>query len=232
MQARVQIILIGIRPILADAISLVLRVEGSIDVLGSVTDPEDLPVRALSSVDVLIFDARTKGFSGSTIRWWKHRCPRSRAIAVDVDDDSAALDWIAGGLDGFVGAGAHIGELFDTLRLAIRGEVNAPAALLARVMHRIRTLSASRNSKGVHLALTLRETEILYLLAEGLSNKEIAARLDISLYTVKNHVHNMLEKMSVRHRRQAIRRALDNGILRPGSSALETAFSGRPLELR
>jgi DNA-binding NarL/FixJ family response regulator len=224
MPGPIRTVLIGLRPILADALSLLLRTEGSIDVLGSVTDVE-LPAAA----DVLIFDGRAKTELGAAIRWWKQRCPQSRVIAVDVDADKIPVEWIAGGLDGFVGSDAPTRTLVEAIHRSIRGETICPYPLLTRVVERIRILSMQAGDKASLLNLTRRETEVLHLLAEGLSNKEIAVRLNISLYTVKNHVHSVLEKLKVRYRRQAIRYALDNGLLKPGTPVVLPKYFSRPL---
>jgi len=223
----IRTVLIGIRPILADALCLLFRTEGSIEVLGAVADADDLPPSTLAAAKVLIFDGRTKIPLGASIRWWKQRCSHCAAVAVDVEQDKAVVEWIAGGLDGFVSADASTVELVEGIQRSVRGEAISPWHLVTKVVERIRVLSTQGGDRARSLTLTRRETEVLHLLAEGLSNKEIAARLDISLFTVKNHIHNVLEKLKVRYRRQAIRCALDNGLLKPGAPVVMTNIVSR-----
>jgi len=213
----VRILLIGFRPMLADALQLLFRAEGSIEVLGAVLDSDELPASTLSAVNVLIFDARTTSELSTAIRWWKRRSPCSRMIAVDVDQENASVEWVAGGLDGFAVSHASTAELLEVIHRSVRGEAIVPYPFLTKVMERIRSLSGRTEGDYPPLKLTRRESAVLHLMAQGLSNKEIAVKLDISLFTVKNHVHSVLEKMKVRYRRQAIRCALDFGLLRPGA---------------
>lgn len=217
MHSPIRIVLCGLRPILADALTLLLHAEGAAEVLGAVTDGGELPLSTLALVDVLLFDGRSRTDLAAVIRWWKSRCPRCRMIALDVEQDKVVLDWIVAGLDGLVDAEAQTTELTAALRRAVRGEALVPHSLLTQVVERIRVLSSQTQDKGVASHLTPRETEVLHLVAEGLSNKEIAARLEISLYTAKNHVHNLLEKLKVRYRRQAIRCAFNAGLIKPGA---------------
>jgi DNA-binding NarL/FixJ family response regulator len=187
-----------------------------IDVFGSVSEVDELPQNMQPSTggDVLIFDGRqSPGELGNVIRWWKRRHPRSRTVAIDLEGTEPIVDWVASGLDAFVSAEAHLEELRDTVVDAVHGQFHCPAAVVTSVVARIRAVSSAGKQDTADQVLTARETEILRLLAEGLSNKEIASRLDISVYTVKNHVHNLLTKMEVRHRRHAILLAIDKGLL-------------------
>jgi DNA-binding NarL/FixJ family response regulator len=203
-------------------------------VFGSVADMDELPGASSGlSVDVLVFDGHQRGPElGGLIHWWKHRHPRSRAIAIDLEGNEPLVDWIASGLDGFVGAGAQLAELIDTVLDTVRGEVYCSPAIVTGVLERIQSAAAEGRTAAPAAELTLRETDILRLLSEGLSNKEIAARLGISLYTVKNHVHNLLDKMKVSYRRQAIRVAIEKGFLRPRSKLVETVGAWRMTVLR
>jgi DNA-binding NarL/FixJ family response regulator len=124
-------------------------------------------------------------------------------------------------LDAFVSAQAQLGELRDTVVDVVHGQFDCPPAVMTGVVARIQSISPQDRQDTVRQDLTIRETEILYLLSEGLSNKEIASRLDISVYTVKNHVHNLLVKMEVPCRRQAIVLGVNKGFLQPRRSSAE-----------
>jgi two-component system, NarL family, nitrate/nitrite response regulator NarL len=224
MSERIHVVIVGMRPLLADSVRLVLAGDPVIEVLGVVDEEEDLPESTASStIDVLVFDGRQRGMEfGSLIRWWKRLHPSSRAVAIDLEGAEPVLEWIACGLDAFVGPQAPLGDVLDSVSGIARGEVRCPPQLVTRIVARIQAASGAKQT-GEDAALTVREIQVLQLLAEGLSNKEIATRLDISLYTVKNHVHNLLEKMKVPYRRQAIRFGIEKGLLRPRSV---TAQSG------
>lgn len=230
MNERLRVVLVGMRPLLADAITLLLNSASDIEVFGAVGDTDELP--GVSSpafgVGALIFDGHHRGAElGGLIHWWKHRCPRSHLVAIDLEGTEPVVDWIASGLDAFVSSGAQLGEVVDTLLNVARGKVYCAPAVIGHVLERIQSVSRVSQTTAASAELTLREIDILRLLAEGLSNKEIAGRLGISLYTVKNHVHNLLEKMKVNYRRQAIRVAVEKGFLRPRSKVLETVGTWR-----
>lgn len=115
------------------------------------------------------------------------------------EDEAAALACIEAGLVGFVGRDATIGELAATVRRAVAGEVRCSPRLVARLCARVATLSHPRPAAN-DAPLTQREGQVATLIAQGLSNKEIALALGIGPATVKNHVHNILEKLHVARR--------------------------------
>jgi DNA-binding NarL/FixJ family response regulator len=96
-----------------------------------------------------------------------------------------------------------LADLSATIERVAAGESNASPRVAAMLLRRIATL-AERNSPEANL--TAREEEILVLIDDGLSNKQIARRLSIELPTVKNHVHNILEKLHVHRRYEAAAR--------------------------
>jgi DNA-binding NarL/FixJ family response regulator len=106
------------------------------------------------------------------------------------------------GIAGYVTAEESFADLVVTLRSATRGEFSCQAHVVADLVGRLATLSRERRLSPV-AHLTSRELEIIVLIESGCSNKEIARLLYIQLTTVKNHVHNILEKLGVRGRGEA-----------------------------
>jgi len=107
------------------------------------------------------------------------------------------------GVAGFVRRDGSLDELIATIDSVSRGEMPCSPRIAAVLLERVAVLAAERRAESARARLTSREIEILVLIDEGLSNKEIAVRLHIELATVKNHVHNILEKLGVRGRVEA-----------------------------
>ena len=118
-------------------------------------------------------------------------------------DDEEALAWAEAGAAGYVPRDATLEDLTSTLDAAIRGEFHCSASLAASMLRRLQTLSKPGSPAPREPPLTLREREIVVLIDQGCSNKDIARRLGIEVATVKNHVHNILEKLRVHGRGEA-----------------------------
>lgn len=122
------------------------------------------------------------------------------------DQDEDFLAWADIGISGYVGPESTARDLVSTLRRAGAGEVVCPPRLTALLLNHYADRSTSRATRaGIH-ALTLREREVVELLADGLPNKLIARRLRVAVPTVKNHVHSILDKWDVRSRGEAAAR--------------------------
>jgi DNA-binding NarL/FixJ family response regulator len=107
------------------------------------------------------------------------------------------------GVVGFVPRDASLSDLVSTIESALCGEANVSPRLAASLMRRLASIARQRSPAAVATHLTQREQEILAMLGEGLSNKQIAARLIIEVATVKNHVHNILSKTKLNRRSEA-----------------------------
>ncbi|MBA3919092.1 MAG: hypothetical protein C0516_10960 [Gemmatimonas sp.] len=129
--------------------------------------------------------------------------PSSRVIVMGIDappEDLAAF--IRAGAVGFLMKAATLDEMLETMRRVAGGQDALPSALTHSLFTQI-IQDAGRENRAMmedDVRLTVREREIMSLLGIGLSNKEIAARLYIAVHTVKSHVHNILEKLSLRSR--------------------------------
>lgn len=121
-------------------------------------------------------------------------------VALGVPEQPArVVACVEAGVAGYVTNDDTFADLVDTLRAATRGEFVCKAQVTAGLASRLAALARERRRSPVS-QLTSRELEIVTLIDSGFSNKEIASRLDIQLATVKNHVHNILDKLDVRGR--------------------------------
>jgi DNA-binding NarL/FixJ family response regulator len=108
------------------------------------------------------------------------------------------------GVAGYVARDASIQDLVAAVTSAARGEVVCPPSIAASLMRELARRAAGLPAMGTGARLTPRERQVIELIDRGLSNKEIARTLHIALSTVKNHVHNILEKCQVGRRMEAV----------------------------
>jgi two-component system nitrate/nitrite response regulator NarL len=131
--------------------------------------------------------------------------PDAKLVAVGVPENEAVA-WIEAGASGFVPPDGSLEDVIVALETVADDELAASPQVTAHLANRVRRLAVESPAPVSDGRLTTRETQILDLLAEGLSNKEIAQRLSIQLQTVKNHVHNILVKLGVSRRAEAAAR--------------------------
>jgi two-component system nitrate/nitrite response regulator NarL len=131
--------------------------------------------------------------------------PEVRLLAVGVREDEA-VDWLEAGVSGYVSPDASLEELAEVVESVAHGEIVTSHVVTAHLLRRVRRLAAVAPEATEEARLTRRETEVLGLIAEGLSNKVIARRLSIQEQTVKNHVHSILLKLGVHRRAEAAAR--------------------------
>jgi two-component system nitrate/nitrite response regulator NarL len=130
--------------------------------------------------------------------------PDTRVVALAVPElERDVLSCAELGVAGLVPRDASLDELVATLECAARGEVRCSPRMAAAILRRLAKLATEHGAARLDVLLTSRESEIIELIDRGLSNKEIARRLGIEVATVKNHVHNILEKLQVHRRSEA-----------------------------
>jgi two-component system, NarL family, nitrate/nitrite response regulator NarL len=153
--------------------------------------------------EVLLLDiARPDGVSA--VRAIRDEFPEVRVVALAVREvDEDIVGWAEAGVAGLVPLEASLEDLTATVESVVRGETLMAARTAAVLLERVAELARVGAATAELAVLTPREREIATLIEEGLSNKEIAARLHIELPTVKNHVHHILGKLQVRRRSEA-----------------------------
>jgi two-component system nitrate/nitrite response regulator NarL len=121
--------------------------------------------------------------------------------------DHDLLVYAKAGITGFISREAGTQELFDAIDHAAKGELLCSPRIAATLFRHLAVFARSQPVRADAPQLTRREREIIQCIEQGLSNKEIARHLSVKLSTVKNHVHNILEKLHVNHRAEAAARA-------------------------
>lgn len=151
--------------------------------------------------------------------------PRSKLIILGLpEDEQAVLRFIEAGASGYIPKEGSLEDLMTAIKVVSRGEAVCSPRMAYSMFSRVAELAQTHRDRSQieSIILTSREDEILQLIASGLSNKQIAERLFISLYTVKNHVHNILDKLQVHHRSDAVHYASSRGILKPRHSVMRS----------
>jgi DNA-binding NarL/FixJ family response regulator len=170
--------------------------------------------------DVILMDVRMPGTDGiEATRQLSGGTGGPRVIILTTFDlDEYVYDALCAGASGFLLKDVTAERLFDAVRVVAAGEaLLAPSVTRRLISEFARQRPAEPAPVAAIAELTPRETEVLRLLAEGLSNTEIAGRLVITEETVKTHVSRVLHKLALRDRAQAVVLAYESGLVRPGA---------------
>ena len=147
-----------------------------------------------------------------TLRQARRLRPGCRVIALGVpEQEEALLTWAEAGVAGLVPRNASVEDLHSIIASAVRGELHCSPSLAGTLLRRLVSRADAARDLGLGGPLTDREVEIVSLIDQGLSNKEIAVNLGIEVATVKNHVHNLLGKLQVHRRAEAAARLRGRG---------------------
>lgn len=188
-----------------EGLSRLLAAHDDLAVAGQApVDTDAIALIRTARPDVVLVDAAA-ACESSIVEELLHTCPEARIVAYGMRDESdQPMRCAELGVSAFVSGEASDDELVRVVMATARGELLCSPRIAARLMQRVRVLAKSQPQQLPFRDLTAREERIVALIADGLSNKEIAERLGIELCTVKNHVHHILEKLHVSRRSQAI----------------------------
>jgi two-component system, NarL family, nitrate/nitrite response regulator NarL len=190
-----------------EGLERLLRGDSRLDVIGTATDVQDA-LRHLTELgprlDAVLLDVpapvglRAPGQLESALPAAR---PRIVALNVPDSDEAAVIAWAEAGVSGLLEPGIDADELVQAVETTAQGGTVCSPKLAAVLLRRVARDAGDHRPPAT--ALTAREREIAALIEQGLSNKEIAERLEIGLPTVKNHVHNILTKLKAARRGQA-----------------------------
>jgi RNA polymerase sigma factor (sigma-70 family) len=203
--------------ILTDALAMVVERDGSLQMIAS---PVHVPEEAIElcrehQPDVVLMDIVFKGHMDGikATRKIKEVSPATKVVIMTAhDDDRLLVEAVEAGASGFLGKEEAAGEVLSAAKAAAEGEVLIDPATLTRLLHQVsREREARRDAEALLEDLTDRERQILQLLAEGMPNEGIAHQLFISPQTVQTHVRNLLAKLGVHSKLEAVAFTVKHG---------------------
>jgi DNA-binding NarL/FixJ family response regulator len=211
----VRVLLVDDQALFREALATLLATHDGIDVVGEAGNGEEALSRASKlTPDVVLMDLRMPVLDGvAATRRLRLAHPSVQVIALTTfDDDEDVFAALRAGAVGYLLKDVSSARLIEAVLAAARGESVLQPSVAAKVVARFAQLPEPAPQPLV-VPLSEREQEVLRLLADGRSNREIAAKLFLAEGTVKNHVTNLLGKLGVRDRTQAALRARDLGLL-------------------
>jgi DNA-binding NarL/FixJ family response regulator len=195
--------------VVREGLATLLGLLQGIEVLGAASDGEEvIALVERLRPDVVLMDLRMPRCDGvEATRRLREHAPESKVIVLTTyADDRSVLEALRAGARGFLTKDAGAEEIERAIAAVVRGD----AAIDPAVQHHL--VEAVAATPDLPNGLTPREAEVLALIAEGLSNAEIAARLVVTEATVKSHVNHLFTKTGVRDRAQAVTYAYRNGL--------------------
>ncbi|HWC37544.1 MAG TPA: response regulator transcription factor [Acidimicrobiales bacterium] len=203
-----EIIIVGLQGMLA-------RHSDQVDVVGGVLATEDVLTKALDlQADVVLLDTTLHETSGLELaaELVAEKPPFRVVIFTDDNDERRLFEALRLGVSGYLLKSLSGAQLADHLVLVTNGQVIVDPTMATRIAKRAAHVGDNQGWPGSHLGLSQRESQVLGLLVEGLSNRLIAAQLVVGEETVKTHLRSIYRKLGVNDRAHAIATVLRQGI--------------------
>ena len=219
MEPTISVMILGGDRVFTEALEAVLAAEEGLRLCEAPAEGDDPP-------SIILIDASFDPAEALSLTWSaRERFPEAQVMILGLErEDESVLEFIEAGAAAYLLQSASPARLVEALRFLRDGQVHSTPRIAAAVLERIAALESQRREVPLPPScepLTVREIETLSLMARGLRNKEIAHILRISVQTVKNHVHNILEKLQVHRRRDAVRLAYELGLLHEPAEPLD-----------
>ena len=214
MDESISILIADDHTIVRSGVRLLLDAEEGFHVVGEARDGREAVAMAESlHPQVILMDIAMSEMDGmEATRQIKMRHPEINILALTMHrSDEYFFEMLKAGASGYVLKGAHPSELIQAVRVVGRGEVYLYPTMASHLVRQY--LKKSQENLENSLTLSPREKEVLNLLAEGYSNKEIADKLVISQSTVHTHRTNLMSKLGLSSRRELIQYARDHGMV-------------------
>jgi DNA-binding NarL/FixJ family response regulator len=212
MTAPIRVLIADDHPLFCDGLATLLTDGPGTDLAGAATTgTEAVELARETQPDVVVMDLHMPGMNGiEATRRIVADCPHAAVLVLTMfDDDGSVLSALRAGARGYLLKGASGDQIRCAIQAVAGGEMIFGGQLAARM---VACFTDAAASPPPFSQLTARELEVLELLAQGRANSAIATRLSLSPKTVRNHVSNILAKLQVTDRAQAISQARDAGL--------------------
>lgn len=205
----IKVLIVDDHALFRRGLQMVLDGESDIDVVGEASDGHEAIQRAEATTpDVVLMDVRMPKRSGiEATRAIRDTLPSARILMLTISDEETDLyDAIKAGASGYLLKEISIDEVASAVRAVHQGQSLISPSMASKLLNEFAAM-VKRQDEGTQVPsprLTDRELEVLKLVAKGLNNRDIAGQLFISENTVKNHVRNILEKLHLHSRMEAV----------------------------
>jgi DNA-binding NarL/FixJ family response regulator len=202
---------------------VVLSSEPDIDIVAEAEDGSDAVAKAEETApDVVLMDVRMPRVNGiEATRRIRELMPTTKVLMLTVSDEEDDLyEAIKAGANGYLLKEISVEEVAGAIHAVMQGQSLISPSMASKLLHEFNALArrAAEREQLPAPTLTARELEVLKLVARGMSNKDVADQLFISENTVKNHVRNILEKLHLHSRMEAVMYAVRKRLLDPHQS--------------
>ena len=207
MKKKINILLIEDNRLLREGIKALVHAQPDLRIVGASEGNHNTMLQARSlKADVVLLDLGLQNEDGlHIVRTLTREMPHTKVIGMGlIPSQLDIIEIVEAGAAGFILKDASIAEFLETIRSVGRGEKVLPPLLTGSLFTHVVEHALRRGKKKLSEAvrMTVREREIIILIAEGMSNKAIAEKLNLSTYTIKSHVHNVMEKLALHTRLQ------------------------------
>jgi DNA-binding NarL/FixJ family response regulator len=204
---KIQILVVEDNRVLRDGIVAMLNEQADMRVVASIESSNKILLKARQiKPHVILMDMGMNIVKDMpVVKLIKEKMPDAKVIGMGfIPTQSDIIEFVEAGASGFILKVATVKEFLWTVRSVANGEKVLPPSLTDSLFSHVAELALKKKKGKTNniVKMTQREREIIVLIAEGLSNKEIAERLNIATHTVKSHVHNIMEKLALHTRLQ------------------------------
>ncbi len=207
MQDKIRVIIVDDHPLVREGLRKVLTLSDEIEVIDEAGDGQGaINLARRLKPDVMLMDINMPGTNGiEATRVIKRELPSTGIIALTIhEEEEYVLELVRAGVSGYVLKDIAPAKLVETIRIVAKGQSVIDPGITNKLFGELNRLSKRRKEKEEWETLTDREMDVLQLMSQGCSNKEIARNLSISEKTVKNHITNIFRKLQVEDRTQAV----------------------------
>ena len=198
--------IIHVSSLIREGLKDLLNRQPSVRVAGTFDNAREVLTQPIQGDHILLYDLGTSHHDGPALMTeLRQQAPRAKILIFGVaDDDQAIIECVRAGASGCILENASLDDLVAAIRSLSQGTAPLSPRVITTLFSYVAHLQAG-DDRPPATPLTPREEQILQLMAEGLTNKEIGQRLYLQPQTVKNYVHLVLQKLNLRHRLEVIR---------------------------